>query len=247
MTAVAEESAVEENDEHDDRRFSFDTSVRGVVLTTLLLILIYASAQVDQLGRLEGSRIGRTAFALLEQAHLAEQVTILHQGDHRLTAVEGSVGDRDAATDDDVEGARFIILAEEHIAALEFAAGPRGGDRRQACLVEVLEQRGARENVGVDRRGRVAFVVAIGNSETSAQAGVEVGGPSRKVPAAGIALWDGDLGGDLRRGCGAGGGWAKDAEGGRERGYAGLGDECAQYALYPRHSVRGASVPGDGT
>ncbi len=52
MTAVAEESAVEENDEHDDRRFSFDTSVRGVVLTTLLLILIYASAQVDQLGRL---------------------------------------------------------------------------------------------------------------------------------------------------------------------------------------------------
>ncbi|MEO0492309.1 MAG: sugar ABC transporter permease [Actinomycetota bacterium] len=52
MTAVAEESATDENDDGGGRRFSLDGGVRGLVLTSLLLLLIYASAQIGQLGRL---------------------------------------------------------------------------------------------------------------------------------------------------------------------------------------------------
>ena len=52
MTAVAEESATDEHSDGTGRRFSLNGSVRGVVLTSLLLLLLYASAQSDQLGRL---------------------------------------------------------------------------------------------------------------------------------------------------------------------------------------------------
>ena len=52
MTAVAEESATDEHSDGTGRRFSLNGGVRGVVLTSLLLLLLYASAQSDQLGRL---------------------------------------------------------------------------------------------------------------------------------------------------------------------------------------------------
>ena len=52
MTAVAEESATDDHSDGTGRRFSLNGGVRGVVLTSLLLLLIYASAQSDQLGRL---------------------------------------------------------------------------------------------------------------------------------------------------------------------------------------------------
>ncbi|MEM9202330.1 MAG: sugar ABC transporter permease [Actinomycetota bacterium] len=51
MTAVAEESATEEDD-NGGRRFSLDAGIRGTVLTSLLLLLIFASYQIGQLGRL---------------------------------------------------------------------------------------------------------------------------------------------------------------------------------------------------
>ena len=54
MTAVAEESVTDENGDDGGGRFSLDGSVRGIVLTTLLLVLVYASAQIGQLGRLGG-------------------------------------------------------------------------------------------------------------------------------------------------------------------------------------------------
>ena len=52
MTAVAEESATDEHSDGTRRRFALNGGVRGFVLTSLLLLLIYASAQSDQLGRL---------------------------------------------------------------------------------------------------------------------------------------------------------------------------------------------------
>ncbi|MEM8705838.1 MAG: sugar ABC transporter permease [Actinomycetota bacterium] len=52
MTAVAEESATDENGDTGGRRFSLDGSVRGIVLASLLVLLVYASAQIGQLGRL---------------------------------------------------------------------------------------------------------------------------------------------------------------------------------------------------
>ena len=54
MTAVAEDSATEEDQATKSRRFSVDSSVRSVVLSSLLLLLVYASAQIGQLGRLGG-------------------------------------------------------------------------------------------------------------------------------------------------------------------------------------------------
>lgn len=54
MTAVAEESATEEQGDKGGRRFSLDSSVRGIVLSALLILLVYASAQIGQLGRLGG-------------------------------------------------------------------------------------------------------------------------------------------------------------------------------------------------
>ena len=52
MTAVAEESATDEHSDGTRRRFALNGGARGFVLTSLLLLLIYASAQSDQLGRL---------------------------------------------------------------------------------------------------------------------------------------------------------------------------------------------------
>ena len=42
MTAVAEESATDENGDEGGRRFSLDSSVRGIVLSALLILLVYA-------------------------------------------------------------------------------------------------------------------------------------------------------------------------------------------------------------
>ena len=79
---------------------------------------------------------------MIEQRHLAEQVTGLHQCDDRLAAVGRTIADGDAATDHDVEIVGLVALEEQDVASPELPQLGRCGDGDDLAVVEVGEQVG---------------------------------------------------------------------------------------------------------
>ena len=105
----------------------------------------------DDLRRLEGPRLG--GAALEEQAHLAERLPRLHEGDDRLAPVDRAVGDGDAAL-----GPRrtargpVAALGEEHVAPAQRADLGGVGEQGELVVAEVAEQLDVGEQLGPHHR-----------------------------------------------------------------------------------------------
>ena len=90
----------------------------------------------------------RRARPIVEQAELAEQVTLLHQGDHTLAAVDRiAQGDRQATRCHHVQGIGRITLVEQHVATDEVAFLAVAGERVEDLGRGVGEELGARQDV----------------------------------------------------------------------------------------------------
>ena len=63
---------------------------------------------------LEGTCFGRSSQTV-EEPHLTEKVTVLHQGDNRFAAIDRLVRDGDAAAHDDVQRVGFLVLGEQDV------------------------------------------------------------------------------------------------------------------------------------
>jgi CarD family transcriptional regulator len=96
----------------------------------------------------EGPGLGRPAAAV-EEAHLAEHVAPLHEGDHRLPAgLARPLHDGDATGHDHVHGRRCLVLFEQHVVAGQ-SHGPGGGRHRgETTGAEHREQRGGGQELG---------------------------------------------------------------------------------------------------
>jgi hypothetical protein len=71
---------------------------------------------------LERPCFGRTTERV-EQGHLSEEVTALHQRDHRLSTIDRLVRDSDAAAGHDVEVVGDVVLLEQLVAPAQAVFG----------------------------------------------------------------------------------------------------------------------------
>src|SRR5690606_9243478 len=79
-----------------------------------------------------------------------EEVAALHEGDHRLAAVEVLVGDGDPARSDDVEGVGLRALLEQHVAPHQVAFPSGGHEAIERGVVEPFEELEPGEQLSVE-------------------------------------------------------------------------------------------------
>ena len=114
-----------------------------------------AVGDLDDLGGLECPRLGRSA-EFVEQAHLAEQVAVSHQRDHRFAAVERLVADRDAPGLDDVQRVGLAALGKDHITPHQVERPGLVEQLLQDLVAEVGEQLDGAEHRGIDHSATLA-------------------------------------------------------------------------------------------
>ena len=92
--------------------------------------------------------LGRAADAI-EEPHLAEEITGLHKGHHRLASIDRFVGDGDSPRNHDVEGIRLLVFAEEHVATTQRSLFGSGNDLLHAVFIEIAKEQSRTEEGGV--------------------------------------------------------------------------------------------------
>ena len=102
---------------------------------------------LDGIGALECSGFGR-APQPIEQAHLAEEVARLHEGDDTLTAVDGTVGDRNAARRHHEQRRWYVPLGEQDIAATEVPLDRCTHDSFERIIVDLGKEQGRSQQRG---------------------------------------------------------------------------------------------------
>ena len=94
---------------------------------------------------LEGTSVGGTDP--VEQPHLAEEVTGLHEGHEGFAAVIGAIGDCHPSALDHEELGRVLPLTEEDVVASELPLLAEPGNRLDCRAVEPREERGCQLGV----------------------------------------------------------------------------------------------------